>query len=40
MGAKMVEFVGFDMPVVFEGINAEHEIVRAKTGCFRCKSYG
>jgi len=40
MGAKMVEFVGFDMPVVFEGINAEHEIVRAKLGVFDVSHMG
>jgi len=40
MGAKMVEFVGFDMPVVFEGINAEHEIVRTKLGVFDVSHMG
>ncbi|MBQ5856454.1 MAG: glycine cleavage system aminomethyltransferase GcvT, partial [Bacteroidales bacterium] len=28
MGAKMVPFAGFDMPVQFEGVNIEHETVR------------
>jgi len=34
MGGKMVEFAGFEMPVQFEGINAEHETVREKLGVF------
>ena len=40
MGAKMVEFVGFDMPVQFEGINAEHETVRTKLGVFDVSHMG
>jgi aminomethyltransferase len=40
MGAKMVEFVGFDMPVQFEGINAEHETVREKLGVFDVSHMG
>ena len=40
MGAKMVEFVGFDMPVQFEGINAEHETVRNKLGVFDVSHMG
>lgn len=40
MGAKMVEFVGFDMPVQFEGIVAEHETVRTKLGVFDVSHMG
>lgn len=40
MGAKMVEFVGFDMPVQFEGINIEHETVRQKLGVFDVSHMG
>ncbi len=40
MGAKMVEFVGFDMPVQFEGINIEHETVRNKLGVFDVSHMG
>ncbi len=40
MGGKMVEFVGFDMPVQFEGINAEHETVRKKLGVFDVSHMG
>ena len=40
MGAKMVEFAGFDMPVQFEGINAEHETVRKTLGVFDVSHMG
>lgn len=40
MGARMVEFVGFDMPVQFEGINTEHETVRTKLGVFDVSHMG
>lgn len=40
MDGKMVEFVGFDMPVQFEGINAEHETVRTKLGVFDVSHMG
>lgn len=40
MGAKMVEFVGFDMPVQFAGINIEHETVRTKLGVFDVSHMG
>ena len=36
----MVEFAGFDMPVQFEGINAEHETVRTKLGVFDVSHMG
>ena len=40
MGGKMIEFVGFDMPVQFEGINAEHETVRTGVGVFDVSHMG
>lgn len=40
MGAKMVDFAGFNMPVQFEGINAEHETVRTKLGVFDVSHMG
>ncbi len=40
MGARMVEFVGFDMPIQFSGINDEHETVRTKLGVFDVSHMG
>ncbi len=40
MGAKMVPFVGFNMPVQFEGVNIEHETVRTKLGVFDVSHMG
>ncbi|UBM61445.1 glycine cleavage system aminomethyltransferase GcvT [Candidatus Sulfidibacterium hydrothermale] len=40
MGAKMVEFAGWEMPVQFEGINVEHETVRKKLGVFDVSHMG
>lgn len=40
MGAKMVDFAGFNMPVQFEGINIEHETVRKKLGVFDVSHMG
>ena len=34
LGARMVEFGGFDMPVQYEGILQEHEAVRKAAGLF------
>jgi len=28
LGAKMLPFAGFEMPIQYEGVNAEHETVR------------
>jgi len=39
-GGKMVEFAGFEMPVQFEGVNAEHETVRQKVGVFDVSHMG
>jgi aminomethyltransferase len=40
LGAKMVPFAGFYMPVQYEGINAEHEIVRKSVGVFDVSHMG
>jgi aminomethyltransferase len=40
MGAKMVPFAGFYMPVQFEGVNAEHETVRNTLGVFDVSHMG
>ncbi|HAU52332.1 MAG TPA: glycine cleavage system aminomethyltransferase GcvT, partial [Sphingobacterium sp.] len=32
LGAKMVPFAGFNMPVQYTGINDEHETVRTGVG--------
>ena len=40
LGAKMVPFAGYLMPVSYEGINAEHENVRNKVGVFDVSHMG
>ena len=40
LGAKMVPFAGYNMPVQYEGINAEHEIVRNGVGVFDVSHMG
>ncbi len=40
MGAKMVPFAGYNMPVQFEGINVEHETVRKGVGVFDVSHMG
>lgn len=40
MGAKMVPFAGFNMPVQYEGINIEHETVRNGIGVFDVSHMG
>lgn len=40
MGAKMVPFAGFYMPVQFEGVTAEHLTVREKLGVFDVSHMG
>ena len=40
LGAKMVPFAGYLMPVSYEGINAEHETVRSKVGVFDVSHMG
>ena len=39
-GAKMVPFAGYNMPVQYAGINAEHEIVRNSVGVFDVSHMG
>jgi aminomethyltransferase len=40
LGAKMVPFAGYNMPVQYEGINAEHAIVRTGVGVFDVSHMG
>ncbi len=40
LGAKMVPFAGYLMPVSYEGINIEHETVRTKAGVFDVSHMG
>lgn len=40
LGAKMVPFAGYNMPVQYEGVNAEHETVRKAVGVFDVSHMG
>ena len=40
LGAKMVEFAGYSMPVQYEGVIAEHETVRKGVGVFDVSHMG
>ena len=40
LGAKMVPFAGYNMPVTYEGINAEHNTVRNGVGVFDVSHMG
>ncbi len=40
LGAKMVPFAGFNMPVSYEGVNLEHETVRNNVGVFDVSHMG
>lgn len=40
LGAKMVPFAGYNMPVQYEGVNAEHESVRNGVGVFDVSHMG
>ncbi|WP_396590217.1 glycine cleavage system aminomethyltransferase GcvT [Allomuricauda sp. R78024] len=40
LGAKMVPFAGYNMPVSYEGINIEHETVRKAVGVFDVSHMG
>ena len=40
LGAKMVPFAGYNMPVQYNGINAEHETVRKAVGVFDVSHMG
>lgn len=40
LGAKMVPFAGYNMPLQYEGVNAEHETVRTSLGVFDVSHMG
>lgn len=40
LGAKMVEFAGFEMPVQYSGVNQEHMAVRENVGVFDVSHMG
>jgi len=40
LGAKLVNFAGYNMPVQYEGVNAEHETVRKGVGVFDVSHMG
>ncbi len=40
LGAKIVPFAGYNMPVQYEGINAEHDTVRKGVGVFDVSHMG
>ncbi len=40
LGAKMVPFAGYNMPVSYEGVNAEHQTVREGVGVFDVSHMG
>ncbi|MDG1915444.1 MAG: glycine cleavage system aminomethyltransferase GcvT [Crocinitomix sp.] len=40
LGAKMVPFAGYNMPVQYEGVKAEHECVRTGVGVFDVSHMG
>ena len=40
LGGKMIPFAGFNMPVQYEGVNAEHSTVRNAVGVFDVSHMG
>src|ERR1700704_6676298 len=40
LGAKMVEFAGYNMPISYSGINDEHNAVRTNAGVFDVSHMG
>jgi aminomethyltransferase len=40
LGAKMLPFAGYNMPISYEGVNAEHETVRNAVGVFDVSHMG
>ncbi|MCW2119635.1 glycine cleavage system aminomethyltransferase GcvT [Flavobacterium sp. 7A] len=40
LGAKMLAFAGYNMPISYEGINVEHETVRTAVGVFDVSHMG
>ena len=39
LGARMVDFAGYLMPVQYEGVNIEHQSVREGVGIFDVSSF-
>ena len=40
LGAKMMPFAGYNMPIQYEGVSIEHETVREKLGVFDVSHMG
>ena len=40
LGAKIVPYAGYNMPVSYEGVNSEHETVREGVGVFDVSHMG
>ncbi len=40
LGAKILPFAGYNMPITYEGVNAEHETVRKSVGVFDVSHMG
>ncbi len=40
LGAKMVDYAGFEMPVQYAGLIEEHLLVRSKVGLFDLSHMG
>lgn len=40
LGAKILPFAGYNMPILYEGVNAEHEVVRNAVGVFDVSHMG
>ena len=40
LGARLVDFAGWEMPVQYEGIKAEHQAVRTAAGLFDVSHMG
>ncbi|MFM9825348.1 glycine cleavage system aminomethyltransferase GcvT [Flavobacterium sp.] len=40
LGAKMLPFAGYNMPILYEGVNSEHDVVRNGVGVFDVSHMG
>lgn len=40
LGAKILPFAGYNMPILYEGVNVEHEVVRNSVGVFDVSHMG
>jgi aminomethyltransferase len=40
LGARMLPFAGYDMPITYAGVIQEHECVRSKAGVFDVSHMG